>query len=77
MTDPRFEITAKASGSPNETQMRVMLRKLLADRLGLKTHTDSRNMQVFALTLAKGGPKFQESTGALARSRCRAVIISF
>lgn len=72
MVDPRFEITAKATGSPSETQMRLMLRKLLADRLGLKTHTDSRSMQVYALTLAKGGPKFQEATGngqfSLARS---------
>lgn len=61
--DPRFDITAKANSPANETQMRVMLQKLLADRLGLKTHTESRNMQVFALTLAKGGPKFQEATG--------------
>ncbi len=61
--EPRFDITAKTNGNPSETQMRVMLRKLLADRLGVKTHTESRNMQVFALTLAKGGPKFQESTG--------------
>jgi uncharacterized protein (TIGR03435 family) len=62
--EPRFDITAKANGPATETQMRVMLRKLLADRLGVKTHTDSRSMQVYALTLAKGGPKFQESTGS-------------
>jgi uncharacterized protein (TIGR03435 family) len=62
MVDPRFEITAKTGGDPGETQMRIMLRRLLADRLGLKTHTESRNMQVYALTLAKGGPKFQAST---------------
>jgi uncharacterized protein (TIGR03435 family) len=56
-----YDVAAKASGAATETQMRVMLQKLLADRLGLKTHTEARVMPVFTLTLAKGGPKFQES----------------
>ena len=63
MMEALFDITAKAAGPATETQMRLMLRKLLVERLGLKTHTDSRNMSVFALTVAKGGPKFQEATG--------------
>jgi uncharacterized protein (TIGR03435 family) len=62
MMDAYFDISAKSSASANEIQMRLMLRKLLADRLALKTHIESRNMPVYALTLAKGGPKFQEST---------------
>ncbi len=56
-----YDIVAKAPGSASETQMRVMLQKLLADRFGLKTHTEARVMPIYALTLAKGGPKFQES----------------
>lgn len=62
MMDTYFDISAKSSAAANETQMRLMLRRLLADRLALKTHIESRNMPVYALTLAKGGPKFQEST---------------
>jgi uncharacterized protein (TIGR03435 family) len=38
-----------------------MLRTLLADRFGLKVHRESKEMQVYALTLAKGGQKFHES----------------
>jgi uncharacterized protein (TIGR03435 family) len=57
----RFDIVAKAGGAADESQLRLMLQKLLADRFGLKAHKESRVMQVYAMTLAKGGPKFQES----------------
>ena len=39
-----------------------MLRALLAERFGLKTHSEQKEMQVYGLTLAKGGPKFPAST---------------
>ncbi|SPE42826.1 conserved hypothetical protein [Candidatus Sulfopaludibacter sp. SbA3] len=39
-----------------------MLRSLLIERMGLKTHVEKREMPVYALTVAKGGPKFSEST---------------
>lgn len=58
----RFDVVAKAEGTANEAQLRLMLRTLLADRFGLKTHTEKKEMQVYAVTLAKGGPKFTEST---------------
>jgi uncharacterized protein (TIGR03435 family) len=57
----RFDIVAKAAGPTDETQLRLMLQTLLADRFGLKLHKEPRVMPVYALTLAKGGPKFQES----------------
>lgn len=57
----RYDITARASGPANEAQMRLMLQKLLADRLGLKLHRETRAVPVYTLTLAKGGPKFPES----------------
>ncbi|HVY94806.1 MAG TPA: TIGR03435 family protein [Bryobacteraceae bacterium] len=63
INDRRFDIVAKASGPANEAQLRLMLRRLLADRFGLKFHMDSRPISSFALTVAKGGPKFQESSG--------------
>jgi uncharacterized protein (TIGR03435 family) len=57
-----YDIAAKAAGTADEAQLRVMLQKLLADRLGLKTHREPRVVPVYALTVAKGGPKFEEST---------------
>lgn len=57
----RFDVIAKSSTPADETQMRLMLQTLLADRFGLKTHKEARVMQVYAMMLAKNGPKFQES----------------
>jgi uncharacterized protein (TIGR03435 family) len=38
-------------------QVRLMVRTLLAERFGLKVHHETRPLQVFSLTVAKGGPK--------------------
>jgi len=50
-------------GKPNLPQFQSMMRKLLAERFGLTLHREKRSMPVFALTLAKGGPKLQKSEG--------------
>jgi uncharacterized protein (TIGR03435 family) len=42
-------------------QERVMLQRLLADRFSLATHFETRQLPVYALTVAKGGPKLHES----------------
>lgn len=57
-----FDLSAKGAGHEDDAQMRLMLRKLLADRFGLQAHFEQRYRQVYALTVAKGGPRFQEST---------------
>jgi uncharacterized protein (TIGR03435 family) len=44
-------------GEPDLRQLQGMQRKLLAERFGLKVHYEQREMPVFALTVAKGGPK--------------------
>lgn len=54
-----FDVQAKAATPATETQMRVMLRKLLEDRFVLQLHKETRVMQGYAITLAKGGPKFE------------------
>jgi len=73
-----YDIVAKAAGPADEAQMRIMLRKLLADRFGLTLHTDARAMPVYAITLAKGGPKFQESPteGTFVLERKNPVILN-
>lgn len=75
--EPRFDISAKISSPSTETDMRRMLRKLLADRFGFKTHTESRTMQAYAITLAKGGPKFQEAAndGSFTLERTNSLIL--
>ncbi len=50
-------------GEPNLTQFRTMIRKVLADRFGLKVHNEQRELSVYALTVAKGGPKLTKSLG--------------
>lgn len=63
MTSDGWDIQAKGpegpplSRSENEKQTRLMLQALLADRFGLKTHTETRPFDVYYLTVAKGGPK--------------------
>jgi len=73
-----FDVVAKAPGPADETQMRLMLQKLLADRFGLRAHKEARVMPVYAITLAKGGPKFQESPteGSFVLERNNPVILN-
>jgi len=40
----------------------VTSRERRRERFGLKTHIEQKEMQIYALTLTKGGPKFKEST---------------
>jgi uncharacterized protein (TIGR03435 family) len=44
-------------GEPSDKQAAVMLQKLLADRFALKFHREHRELPVFAIAVAKGGPK--------------------
>jgi len=62
LKDIGFDIVAKAAEPVDDDHLRLMLRTLLADRFRLKEHTERKEMQVYELTLAKGGPKFHEST---------------
>jgi len=48
-------------GEPDQRQRLSMVRKLLAERFGLKVHKEQREMPVYALIVAKGGPKLKPS----------------
>jgi len=63
-----FDIEAKADGSVDaamhglssdagRAQKKRMLQALLADRFKLMTHIETRELPVYALVVAKGGPK--------------------
>jgi uncharacterized protein (TIGR03435 family) len=57
----RLDIAAKTNKPATDKQLYSMLRTLLVARMGLKTHVEQREIGVYGMTLAKGGPKFQES----------------
>ncbi|HEY2382158.1 MAG TPA: TIGR03435 family protein [Terriglobia bacterium] len=57
----RFDILAKMPDGTTKDDVPVMLQALLADRFGLKIHKDMREDSVYALVVAKGGPKLKES----------------
>lgn len=48
-------------GKPDWNQYRSMLRKVLAARFGVQLHHDKRELSVYTLTVAKGGPKIEKS----------------
>jgi bla regulator protein BlaR1 len=64
----RYEINARIDGTQfadmqkippaeQDRQIRLMQQSLLADRFHLKVHFETRDLPVYALTIAKGGPK--------------------
>jgi len=54
-------------GAPNLDQLRIMMRKLLAERYALKFHHEKREMPAFVLSAGKTEPKLtkSESTSTL------------
>jgi uncharacterized protein (TIGR03435 family) len=52
------------AGTPNLRQLQEMIQKLLADRFQLKVDHERRELSVYAITVAKGGPKLEKSAGA-------------
>ncbi len=57
-----FDIDAKAA-NPKATpqQFRQMIQNLLADRFQLKVHRGKKDLPIYALVLAKNGPKLTEA----------------
>jgi uncharacterized protein (TIGR03435 family) len=73
--DERIDITARAEiARPSVADRRAMLQSLLAERFGLVTHDESRELPVYLLTQASPdkqlGPRLVRATGcdALARA---------
>jgi uncharacterized protein (TIGR03435 family) len=57
----RFDIVAKLPEGSNKDQVPEMLQSLLADRFKLAIHRDTKDHAIYALIIAKGGPKLKES----------------
>ena len=58
----RWEITAKVPDGTTKEQLAIMYQNLLADRWAVKVHHESKEFQVQEMTVAKGGPKFKETS---------------
>ena len=54
----KYDIEAKTEdASVSQTQLRLMLQNLLADRFKLTLHEQTKDVSGYALVLSKGGPK--------------------
>jgi uncharacterized protein (TIGR03435 family) len=64
----KFDVSAKPDtpGMPSLPQMRAMVQQLIVDRFGLTFHTEKRELQAYAVSIAKGGEKIKkEENGTL------------
>lgn len=53
VTSEAYDVNAKADGNPTRDQIRLMLRTLLAERLKLAVHQETREHPVYALVTAR------------------------
>jgi uncharacterized protein (TIGR03435 family) len=53
ITADRFDVEAKAPADASPAQVQAMLKALLADRFTLTAHTESRQLPLYALVMAK------------------------
>src|SRR5579872_3652428 len=61
MSSARFDMVAKVPAGTTKAQSRVMLQNLLAYRFKLVLHHSTKESSIYALVVAKGGPKLKES----------------
>jgi uncharacterized protein (TIGR03435 family) len=55
----RYDIRGKGEPTATNPEVREMMRTMLAERFHLKYHLESRQMPVYTLSIAKGGPKLR------------------
>jgi uncharacterized protein (TIGR03435 family) len=63
LTTDLYEIDAKANHSYNIDDLHTMFQNLLADEFKLKFHKETKEGNVYALTIDKSGLKMKEHTG--------------
>jgi uncharacterized protein (TIGR03435 family) len=61
---PRFDVAAKIPDGSAREQLPQMFQALLADRFQMKSHRETKEFSVFALTAAMDGVKLQPSASA-------------
>lgn len=63
-----FDVSAKIPPKATKQQVAIMLQNLLKDRFQLTLHHETTQPSGYALVVAKGGPKLNESAGPLSES---------
>lgn len=68
-----FDLVLRAPGErqPSREELRPMLQTLLAERFQVKVHRDTKEIPVYALLIAKNGPKLTE---AAPDAECKSVF---
>jgi uncharacterized protein (TIGR03435 family) len=57
----RFDITATMPPDTTKEQFRAMLQNLLAERFKMTVHRETKELPMYSLVVAKGGPKMKEA----------------
>jgi uncharacterized protein (TIGR03435 family) len=59
----KYDIDAEpdGEGAPNDQQWKDMMQKLLTERFALTFHRDKKELPVYVLSVARGGPKLSKS----------------
>jgi uncharacterized protein (TIGR03435 family) len=57
LSSETWSVDARAEGNPTREELMLMLQSLLEERFHLSVHHESREMPVYALTVARNGPK--------------------
>lgn len=55
----RYDVIATVAPGTTKEQAAIMLQNLLADRFQLKIHRETKDLPLYELTVAKGGPKLK------------------
>jgi uncharacterized protein (TIGR03435 family) len=59
-----YDIVAKVLAGTTKEDFNLMLQSLLAERFKVTVHRETKSMQVYALSIGKGGPKVKEVDAA-------------
>jgi uncharacterized protein (TIGR03435 family) len=62
MVTEHYDVAAKIPPNTSPEHFRLMIQHLLADRLGLVAHHETRQGIVYDLVVADGGPRMKEAT---------------
>jgi len=63
MESEKYDVTGQpeSQGTPSRVQLSAMMKKLLEDRFKFTFHREKRELPVYAITVAPGGPKLTKN----------------
>jgi uncharacterized protein (TIGR03435 family) len=76
MKSELFEIDAKAESNPSRKELLTMLQSLIEDRFHMQFHRETKELPVYTLVVAKGGPKLPAPKNTCAGADPTAPLVS-